>query len=58
MPAKTECIIIGHSRKVNTLNISKALMLNDSIIKLVDKNLQWDEHYNTVKAKSVVDLHH
>ena len=36
-PAKTEYMIIGHSRKVNTLNISNALMLNDSVIKRVTK---------------------
>ena len=60
-PAKTEYMIIRHSRKVNTLNISNALMLNDSVIKCVaktkslgvtvDENLKWDEHYNTVKGK-------
>ena len=52
-PAKTEYMIIGHSRKVNTLNISNALTLNDSVIKgvtktkslgvIVDDNLKWDE---------------
>ena len=66
-PAKTEYMIIGHSRKVNTVNISNALMLNDSVIKRVTRtkslgvtvyeNLKWDEHFNTVKGKYVVDLH-
>ena len=60
-PAKTEYITIGHSRKVNTLNISNALMLNDSVIKrvtktkslgvTVDENLTRDEHFNTIKGK-------
>ena len=60
-PAKTEYMIIGHSRKVNTLNISNALMLNDSAIRrvtktkslgvTVDENLKWGEHFNTVKSK-------
>ena len=60
-PAKTEYMNIGHSRKVNTLNISNALMLNDSAIKrvtktkslgvTVDENLKWGEHFNTVKGK-------
>ena len=36
-PAKTEYMIIGHSRKVNTLNIPNALMLSDSVIKHVTK---------------------
>ena len=36
-PAKTEYMIIGHARKVNTLNKSNALMLNDSVIKRVTK---------------------
>ena len=46
-------MIIGHSRKVNTLNISNALTLNDSVSKRAtktkslgindDENLKWDE---------------
>ena len=53
--AKTEYIIIGHSRK------HVEPMLNDSVIKCVtqtkslgatvNENLKWDEHYNTVKGK-------
>ena len=35
--AKTEYTIIGHSRSVNTLNVSNALMLNDAVIKRVTK---------------------
>ena len=60
-PPKAECMIKGHSRKVKTLNISNALILNDSVIKrvtktkslgvTVDENLKWDEHFNTVKGK-------
>ena len=60
-PAKTEYMTIGHSRKVNTLNISNALMLNDSVIKrvtktkslgvTVDENLKRGEHFNTIKGK-------
>ena len=59
--ANTEYMIIGHSRKVNTLNISNGLMLNDSVIKsvtktksrgvTVDENLRWGEHLNTVKGR-------
>ena len=54
-------MIIGHSCKVNTLNILNALMLNDSAVKrvtktkslgvTVDENLKWGEHFNTVKGK-------
>ena len=53
-------MIVGHSRKVNTLNISNALMLNDSVSKCVtktkslgvtgDEKLKWGEHFNTVKG--------
>lgn len=60
-PAKTEYMIIGHSRKVNALNISNALTLNGSDIKRVTKtklwgvtvgeNLKWDEQYKIVKGK-------
>ena len=60
-PPKTEYMIIGHSRKVNTLNISNALSLNDSVIKrvtktkslgvTVDEKLKWGEYFNTVKGK-------
>lgn len=60
-PAKTEYMIIGHSRKVNALNISNALTLNGSDIKrvtktkslgvTVDENLKWEEQYKTVKGK-------
>ena len=54
-------MIIGHSRKVSTLNVSNAFMLNDSVIKrvtktkslgvTVDEKLKWDEHFNTVTGK-------
>ena len=60
-PAKTEYMVIGHSRKVNALNISSTLTLNDSDIKrvtktkslgvTVDENLKWDEQYKIVKGK-------
>ena len=54
-------MIIGHSRKVNALNISSALKLNSADIKrvtktkslgvIVDENLKWDEQYKVVKRK-------
>ena len=60
-PAKTEYTIIGHPRKINALNISNALTLNDSDIKrvtkmkslgvTVDENLNLDEQYKIVKGK-------
>jgi hypothetical protein len=60
-PAKTEYMVIGHSRKVNALNISSTLTLNGSDIKrvtktkslgvTVDENLKWDEQYKIVKGK-------
>ena len=34
-PAKVECMIIGHSRKLNTLNISNLLTINGTYIKRV-----------------------
>ena len=58
-PAKTEYMIIGHSRKLNTLNTSNPLTVNGTDIKratktkslgiVVDKNLSWDEQYKTLK---------
>ena len=60
-PAKTEYIIIGHSRKLNTLNTSNLLKINGTDIKRVtktkslgievDENLSWDEQYKTLKSK-------
>ena len=63
-PTKTEYMMIGHSRKVNALNISNALTLNTSDIKRITKteslgitvneNLEWDEQYEIVKARSII----
>ena len=60
-PAKKEYMILGHSRKVNALNISNALTLNNSDIKrvtktkllgiTVDESLEWDEQCKIVKGK-------
>ena len=60
-PEKTEYMIIGHSRKLNTLNTSNPLTINGTDIKrvtktkslgiVVDENLSWDEQYNTLKGK-------
>ena len=54
-PTKTEYMIIGHSRKLNTLNTSNSLTINGTDIKpvtkmkslgiVVDENLSWDEEY-------------
>ena len=60
-PAKTEYMIIGHSRKLNTLYKSNPLTINGTDIKrvtntkshgiVVDENLSWDEQYKTLKGK-------
>ena len=60
-PAKKEYTILGHSRKVNAVNISNAHTLNNSDIKrvtktkslgiTVDENLKWDEQYKIVHGK-------
>ena len=60
-PAKTEYMIIGHSRKLNTLDISNPLTINGTDIKrvtkmkslgvVVDKSLLWHEQYKIVKGK-------
>ena len=60
-PAKTEYMIIGHSRKLNTLNISNPLTINGADIKratktksfgvVVDESLSWHEQYKIVKGK-------
>ena len=59
--AKTEYMIIGHSRKLNTLNTSNPLTINGTDIKrvtkmkplgiVVDENLSWDEQYKTLTGK-------
>ena len=58
---KTEYMIIGHSRKLNTLDTSNPLTTHGTDIKrgtkakslgiVVDENLSWDEQYNTLKGK-------
>ena len=60
-PAKTECMIICHSRKLNTINISNPLTTNGTDIKrvtktkslgvVVDESLSWHEQYKIVKGK-------
>ena len=64
--AKTEYMIIGHSRKLNKLNISNPLTINGTDIKRVTKtkslgvavheSLSWHEQYKIVK--SMGDIHH
>ena len=54
-------MIIGHSRKLYTLNTSNPLTINGTDMKrvtktkslgiAVDENLSWDEQYNTLKGK-------
>ena len=54
-------MIIGHSRKLNTLNTLNPLTINGIDIKrvtktkslgiVVDENLSWDEQYKTLKGK-------
>ena len=60
-PAKTESMIIGHSRKLNKLDISNSLTINGTDIKrvmktkslgvVVDESLSWHEQYKIVKGK-------
>ena len=59
--ANTEYMIIGHSRKLNTLDTSNPLKINGTDIKpvtktkslriVVDENLSWDGQYKTLKGK-------
>ena len=52
-PQTTECMVIGHPRIVNKVEISEPLNLNDSEIKrvaktkslvvIVDERLNWDD---------------
>ena len=54
-PAKTEYMIIGHSRKLNKLDVSNLLTINGTEIKrvtktkslgvVVDESLSWHEQY-------------
>ena len=65
-PAKTEYVIIGHSRKSNTLNTSNPLTINGTDMKratttkslgtVVDVNLSLDEQYKTLKGKIYREL--
>ena len=59
-PKKTEYMFIGHPRKVNKLDVSEPLMLNNSEIKraktkslgvIVDEGLIWEQHFKVVKGK-------
>ena len=60
-PHKTECMVIGHSRKTNALHMPGRLKINGSelyrVLKtkslrvIVDSNFKWDEHHKIVKGK-------
>ena len=60
-PEKTEYMVIGHPRRINKVEISEPLNLNDSEIKrvaktrslgvIVDEGLNWDDQFNKVKGK-------
>ena len=60
-PKKTEYMLIGHPRKVNKLDVSEPLILNNSEIKrakrtislgvIVDEGLNWEQHFKVVKGK-------
>ena len=60
-PAKTEYMIKGHSRKLNTLNTTNPLTINGTDIKHVTKtkslgivvveNLSWEERYKIYEGK-------
>ena len=60
-PKKTEYMLIGHPRKVNKLDVSEPLMLNNSEIKrakktkslgvIIDERLSWEQHFKVVKGK-------
>ena len=60
-PKKTEYILIGHSCKVNKLDVSEPLMLSNSEIKhakktrslgvIVDEGLSWEQHFKVVTGK-------
>ena len=67
-PAKTEYMIIGHSRKLNKLDISNPLTINGTDIKrvtktkslgvVVDESLSWHEQYKIVKGAIYGDFRH
>ena len=60
-PKKTEYMLTGHPRKVNKLDVSEPLILNNSEIKrakktkslgvIVDEGLNWEQHFKVVKGK-------
>ena len=61
-PKKTECMIIGHPRKINNIEVHEPLRLNDYDIKrvtnskslgiIVIEGLNWERQYKTVHNKS------
>ena len=61
-PKKTECMMIGHSRKTNRTEEHETLRLDGSDIKrvtntkslgiIVDEGLNWERQYKTVHNKS------
>ena len=60
-PQKTEYMVIGPPRRVNKIETSEPLNLNDSEIKrvaktkslgvIVDEGLNWDDQFNKIKGK-------
>ena len=64
-PAKTECMTIGHPRRIKQLVISEALLLNGTEIKrihkskalgvVIDESSTWDEQFKAVKS-AVINL--
>ena len=60
-PRKTEYIIIGHPRRINKIQVSELLNLNNSEIKhvaktkslgaVVDERLKWEDQLSQVKGK-------
>ena len=54
-PKKTEYTLIGHPRKVNKLDVSEPLMLNNAEIKRAKETkslgLNWEQHFKVVKGK-------
>ena len=60
-PKKTEYMLIGHPRKVNKMDVSEPLILNNSEIKrvkqtkslglIVGEGFNPDQHFKVVKGK-------
>ena len=60
-PTKTEYMLIGRPLKVNKMDVSGPLMLNNAVMKRVkqtkspgiiaDEGLNWEQHFKVVKEK-------